>query len=422
MPEVCVNAICELLKNHPRSENRWIGIEVERLMVGANNKVLHYRDSMEPLLNALKNEKKWAVDYESDGHLLGIKRNLHAISLEPGAQFEVSAAPRKTIQEVKKVADEIDAEIFSLPMTKGWKFLEIGVNPFEDEKQIELLPSPRYKLMDSYFQKIPPANSGPLPRRGREMMRLTTGLQVNLDFSSESEAVSMLRAAFWVTPILATLFSNSPYRHKRVTGNLSERHQIWRATDPLRSGFPAFIFQKDLSLKTYAEYISKIPLMYYFDADGHAVDPKGKAFVDLPNELKKKTALSCMRQLFAEVRLKPCCVEVRCFDQQTDAERYAAVALTVGLLYDDENRSLIQQKFKDVKAETLSKWMDEGSKKGLKVEPLYELSLEFLRLAEKGLERRGFNEVEFLKPVEEIIKSTFTPAEKLLKKWGEELG
>jgi len=161
--------------------------------------------------------------------------------------------------------------------------------------------------------------------------------------------------------------------------------------------------------------------MYYFDVEGHAIDPQGKSFQDLPNDLKKINALSCMRQLFSEVRLKPCCVEVRCFDQQSDEERYAAVALTVGLLYDDENRSLLSEKFKNVKGETLRKWMKEGSEKGFKAEPLYPLALELFRMAEKGLQRRGFHEEEFLKPAEEILKSTLTPAEKLLKKGGSTL-
>lgn len=373
--------------------------------------VLHYRGAMDRLLKALMDEKKWAVDYESEGQILGLKRSLHAISLEPGGQFEVSAAPRATLHEVRDLQMQIDREIMGLAIAKDWKFYELGVNPFESEDEIELLPSPRYRLMDAYFQK-----SG---KRGRQMMRLSTGVQVNLDFSSESEAVSMIQTSFRVVPILATLFSNSPYLHGRATGNLSERHLIWTDTDAKRSGFLEAVFDSDFNFESYVRAVSKIPLMYYFDEGGKAQDPRGMSFNELPDSLKKANALSCMRQLFSEVRFKPCCVEIRSFDQLPDAYRYAVVAMSIGLVYDDENREIIADKMKDFGPKDLAKMMEDGARRGLKADRVYPLALDFLAMARRGLERRGFDEVGFLEPAEELMRSTVTPAEKLLMTVGE---
>jgi glutamate--cysteine ligase len=366
---------------------------------------------MRPWLQALVQDKKWEVDYESEGNLLGIKKNLNAISLEPGGQFEVSAAPQKTLQEVRNLQEKIDAELFSLSLSKSWQFFNIGVNPFEHEDLIEILPSPRYRLMDEYFKKT--------GRRGRQMMRLTTGVQVNLDFSSEAEAVVMLQASFRAVPVLATVFANSPYYHGKPSGTLSERHRIWLDTDPLRSGFLDFIFDETFSFKKYIDHLSKLPLMYYFGESGSAEDPKGKSYSDLPAALRKKNAVSCMRQLFTEVRYKPCCVELRCFDQLSPADRYAAVAMSVGLLYDEENRAWLNAEFRDFKAAELSLMMDEGAVKGLKTGRIYALALEFLKRAEMGLVRRGYGEEKFLVAAENLIRSTETPAERLLRKFGD---
>jgi glutamate--cysteine ligase len=408
--EFMKSPILDVLKNHPRSQNRWIGLEVERL-IQSNGKFLHFKDAMEPFLKSLVAEKKWAVDYQSDGHILGLKKSLHAISLEPGAQFEVSAAPRANLFEVKELEEKIDAEVFSLSMVKNWKLVEIGVNPAEHEDSIELLPSPRYRLMDAYFQK-----SG---KRGRQMMRLTTGLQINLDFSSEVEAISMFRAAFRVVPVLATLFSNSPYLHGSYRGALSERHKIWSDTDPKRSGFLDIVFDEAFDFEMYVEHITKVPLMYYFDAEDHAVDPNGSCYQDLPQSLGAANALAALRQIFTEVRFKPCCVELRCFDQLAPADRMAASAMTVGLLYDEENRERLANLFRGKSAQDLGRMMDAGSERGLKAEGIYPLALDFLSMAAQGLERRKLGEEIFLKPVEEIIRTTETPAERWLRTVGE---
>ncbi len=406
-------AICSLLLEHPRSELKWIGLEVERLIVNSKDKVLHYKDSMKPLLETVVSQLAWQVDYKVGDYLLGLKRGLSAISLEPGAQFEVSGAPQKTIQEVKRLHDEIDTQIFSLPLTKGWRFVEVGMNPWEEASSIEILPSPRYQLMDSYFQ-----TSG---TRGRDMMRLSTGLQINLDFNSAEQGIELLRAAYWITPILSTIFANSPYSQGRATKVLSDRHLVWKNTDPRRSGFLPSVFDEGFELKHYAKLVADIPLMYAYDESGNVFDPQGKNFTQLPAELKKANALAAMRQLFSEVRLKPCCIELRCFDQLPDAERYSAVALTVGLLYDESNLKRLAEIFRSVHINTLEKWMDQGAERGLKVEEIYKLGLELLKMAEGGLVRRGFGEETFLESAESILKTTQTPAERLLKQWGSSL-
>jgi len=400
---VPVTEIEKLLLEYKRSENRWIGLEVERLGVDPRGRFLRYQTDYRRLLSDLMSSHGWKVDYQVGSDILGISKELSAISLEPGSQFELSLAPRQSLHEVMSLQAQLDQEILGFDYSKDWRFLGLGLNPLETPDQIELLPSPRYALMDRHFK-----TNG---TRGREMMRLSAGLQVNLDFASEAEAIEMLRAGFYMAPFLASFFSNSPRQNSKTTGRLSERHFVWRETDPARSGFLDFVFDPNFSFKDYSRHICSIPLMYAYDESGNAFDSKGASLCELPNELVKKNALAAMRQLFTEIRLKPCCVELRYFDQVPSRYRMAAVALCVGLLYDDENRSQLVSKSKKVSSLDLRKLMKEGAETGLKSDQIYTELCKLVNMTIDELHRRNYNEEVFLKDAEILLSERKTPAE-----------
>ena len=404
---MALDFIARLLSQYKRSANRWIGLEVERHLRLPSGGTARYESHLKPLLQALVTLKGWRVDYEVEGNVLGLMKNLQMISLEPGSQFEFGLAPRKTIQEVAEAQAQLDAELKTLKEFEGMSFLCIGVNPWESADEMTILPSPRYRLMDAYFQS--------LKGRGREMMRLTCGLQINLDFASEAEGVEMFRSALAAAPYLSALFANSPFYAGKVSDVLSQRHAIWKKTDPKRSGFLDFGFRDDWNFKTYAEAISRIPLMYAYDSSQRTFDPKGAALQDLPPELKEFNALAAMRQVFSEVRFKPCCVEIRYFDCVDDDLRWAATAICVGLFYDEANRRELARRadaFTSARAQTL---MDEGAKWGLKSDHHFEVIKDLVRLTEAGLVRRGFGEEKFLAPLEALIAARKTPADRLIE-------
>jgi hypothetical protein len=67
-------ALRKLLLDHPRSENRWIGIESERFVRNGFGAILHYEPEMHHVLCKLVERFSWKVDYQVDGALLGVKR------------------------------------------------------------------------------------------------------------------------------------------------------------------------------------------------------------------------------------------------------------------------------------------------------------------------------------------------------------
>jgi len=403
--------IVRLLRRHQRSENRWIGLEVERHLRLASGGMARYSTHLKTLLSSLVQHKGWRVDYQVEGQTLGLNKNLHMISLEPGSQFEFGIAPRKTVQEVQEAQRVLDAELKSLKEFEGMSFLCIGVNPWENADSIELLPSPRYQLMDSYFQS--------LKGRGREMMRLTCGLQINIDFASEAEGIEMFRAAFWAVPYLSTLFANSPFYQGNKSTHLSERHLIWKKTDPARSGFLDFVFRSDWNFETYAQAISKVPLMYAYKKNQEVFDPKGASLEELAEPLQEANALAAMRQIFSEVRFKPCCVEIRCFDAVDDDLRWTASALCAGLFYDEENRRELSDRANLLTASRAQALMDEGARLGLKSDHHFEIIQDLVKRAEAGLVRRKYGEEKFLAAAEPLLLTRKTPADVLIDKMSE---
>jgi len=410
-----MNPVYRLLKEQPRSDQQWIGLEVERIAL-QNGKPVRYEPDVRGCLSELHQKSRWAIDYEVDGKILALKKNLHSISVEPGGQFEVSPAPRKSIQEIEKLLNEIDRDVLSTEAASKWKWLYLGLNPWDKPDDIHILPSPRYQLMNQHYRSKP-------GDRGREMMRLSAGLQINLDFQYDQDGAEMLQAAFWIAPVMSALFSHSPYQFGKRTKALSERRMIWSQTDPQRSGFLAFALEPDFNIEKYSEYVCSAPLMYAYDEDGKVWDPQGKSLRDLPSLLQRHNALAAMRQLFSEVRFKPCCVEVRFLDEQSNEFRAAASAMIIGLLYDKENRQHIRKKYASYSVETLKKLMLEGAERGLKHDEIYSQAKDFFSLADMGLRRRGLNEGSFLAPIDEkLFRHRQTPAELFIAAEAKELG
>ncbi|MFH2204022.1 MAG: glutamate-cysteine ligase family protein [Elusimicrobiota bacterium] len=396
-----MSSVYQLLKSHPNPGRRKIGIEVERLLI--DRRPLRYEPDVRVLLETLVARHHWRPTYESAGKILAVEKDGHAVTIEPGGQFEVSSGPRETIAVLKIIKEEIDEDIAAAMSGRSAGFLCVGLNPWDRAEDIPLLPSPRYRLMDAHFQR--------LGGRGREMMRLSLGLQVNLDIDGEKLAVEMLRSAFYAAPVLSSWFANSPCLRGARTPHLSERHFVWRETDAARSGFPPCVFAEGFNLKSYGAYVGRTPLMYAFDAAGEVWDPQGRCLDDLDPEMREINTLPAVKQIFTEARLKPCCVEARFFDQLDDDLRYAAVALTVGLLYDEENRRWLNKKYAGAKAPALAALMKKGAESGLKNAEIYAAGKEFFAAAEKGLLRRGLREEAFLAPAEELLRVRRTPAE-----------
>jgi glutamate--cysteine ligase len=235
------------------------------------------------------------------------------------------------------------------------------------------------------------------------------------------------------------MFANSPFTEGKPNGFLSFRSEIWRHTDPDRSGMLPWAFEPGMGFERWADYALDVP-MYFVKRGDRYVDVAGQSFRDLmagklPGLPGERATLSDwanhISTIFPEVRLKRY-LEMRGADGGPWRWLPALPAYWVGLLYDDDALDAAWDLVKDWTAEERQQLRDEVPKLGFKAmirgRNVLHLARTTLRLAEHGLRRRkrldrnGRDETRYLRPIQEIIARDITPAEELLEKfqgsWG----
>jgi len=354
-----------------------------------------------------------------------------AISLEPGGQFELSGAPVATIHQTCSELMAHLAQLREVAEPLGIGFLGLGMTPSWSRSEMPVMPKGRYRIMTAYMPKV--------GKLGLDMMYRTCTVQANLDFSSEADMVKKLRVSLALQPVATALCANSPFTEGKPNGFLSFRSQIWRDTDPDRSGMLPWAFEPGMGYERWVDYALDVP-MYFVKRGDRYIDVAGRSFRDLQAgklaELPGERATvsdwaNHLSTIFPEVRLKRY-LEMRGADAGPWRRLPSLSAYWVGLLYDDACLDACWDICKAWTAEERQKLRDEvprlGFKAAIRGRDLLSLARETLALARGGLARRkrhdpyGADETRYLKPLEELAERGETAAEEMLRKfhgpWG----
>ena len=383
---------------------------------------------IENLLLALK-KYGWESILE-DGNTIGLSRDKSlgggTITLEPAGQLELSGAPLTNIHETFNELDEHRSQIYKEGSNLGLGFLGAGLTPNWSFDEMPIMPKSRYQIMKNYMPK-----KGNL---GLDMMFRSTTIQVNLDYSSESDMIKKFKVSLALQPIATALFANSPFLDGNLTGYNSFRSHIWTDTDPDRTGMLPFVFDGEMSYEKYVDYALKVP-MYFIYRDGNYLDVSGSSFEDflngdlaeLPNE--KPNIIDWENHLttiFPEVRLKSF-LEMRGADGGSFESVCALSSFWVGLLYDSESLDSSFNLIKDFNIKQLQELRIEVAKNGLHsiiggIE-IQEIAKKVLKLSREGLRNRnilnenGDSEEIFLDPLQKILSSGKSSSDDLIKKF-----
>src|SRR5437016_4776853 len=314
-----------------------------------------------------------------------------AISLEPGGQFELSGAPLETIHQTCSELMAHLAQLREVARPLGIGFLGLGMTPNWSRADMPMMPKGRYRIMTAYMPKV-----GTL---GLDMMYRTCTVQTNLDFSSESDMVKKLRVSLALQPVATAIFASSPFTEGKPNGFVSFRSEIWRDTDPDRSGMLPWAFEPGMGFEAYVDYALDVP-MYFVKHGDKYVDVAGQSFRDLmagrlPGAPGMRATISDwanhISTIFPEVRLKRY-LEMRGSDGGPWRRLPALPAYWVGLLYDDDSLEAAWDIVKDWSAEERQKLRDDVPRAGfaatVRGRSVVALAKETLALAEKGLARR----------------------------------
>lgn len=416
--------IGELFHSATRNiQDRRVGIEVERLGLWDDfEPFLYYEKKGHPgaeqLLSTLSKKYKWPVISNALGKPLGLTTPWGKVTLEPGSQVELSADPCANLIEMRDAVDLFESKVKAVTGEWGLSWIGLGLNPLHKIEEIDLIPSPRYDIMTKYFGK-----AGKL---GTTMMRRTTSVQLNLDYSSEEEAIEMLRTALSATPISYALFANSPFLDGKETGYYAYRSEVWRQTDKFRTGLIPEAFEKDFSFEKYAQFLWNRPLMFAQDKTSTYVPAHGKTLAQIEKGELEGVAIdennqwNAVRELFTEARIKPGYIEIRNIDGLMPEMRNAAAAFWTGVLYGDKARQFALETLGSLSADDKTRLWIESTRVGLDAKfgqtDLRETAKKLLLLANGTLEARGLGEEVLLKPMLEM-KTLSSPAERLLSKF-----
>jgi glutamate--cysteine ligase len=407
-----------------------IGTEHEKLVFTVEgHRPVPYegRRGIKALLEGMQHLLGWEPIVE-EGNVIGLfdVTGGGAISLEPGGQFELSGAPVQTVHQTCSELMAHLAQVKEIARPLGIGFLGLGMTPNWSRAEIPVMPKGRYRIMTAYMPKV--------GNHGLDMMYRTCTVQTNLDYSSESDMVKKLRVSLALQPVATALFANSPFTEGQPNGFLSFRSEIWRDTDPDRTGMLPWAFEPGMGFERYVDYALDVP-MYFVKRGTRYIDVAGRSFrelmagklQDLPGE---RATLSDwanhLSTIFPEVRLKRY-LEMRGADAGPWRRLPALPAYWTGILYDDGALDAAWAMVKSWTAAEREKLRDDVPKLGFRATIAGHTALELakvtLDLAEQGLARRrvvdaaGQDESRYLQPLQDYVARGITPAEDLLEKF-----
>jgi glutamate--cysteine ligase len=386
----------------PREQWR-IGTEYEKVAVSVRDgRALPFSGpaGVEEILRRLIDRYGYEANGEH-GRIIALNGERAPITVEPGGQIELSGEQCETIhcanseftrhiEQLIEIGHELDATILGL-----------GMQPISRIDEIELLPKDRYHIMYPYM-----ARKG---RLGQRMMKQTAGVQANLDYSDEADAMRKLRVSMGIVPLLYAMFANSPLTDGTLNGYHSFRGHIWQDTDPDRCGTLELVFRDDAGFEDYVDYALNVP-MYFLERDHKYFNltvPNGITFREfMANGYGKERATiedwsNHLTTIFTEVRLKKY-IEIRTADSQPPSLMLALPAVCKGILYDDDCMGGAWDLVKRWSFGERLALTDAAQKIGLEARAgrikLQEIALELINVAMIGLTRQhclnGHNEDE----------------------------
>ncbi|PNQ00663.1 MULTISPECIES: glutamate--cysteine ligase [Sphingobium] len=371
----------------------------------------------------------WNPVFEGE-NIIALSGTDGTISLEPAGQLELSGAPLENLHQTCAETSRHLEQVKYVGDMLGLGFLGLGMWPDKTREELPIMPKGRYDIMLRHMPRV--------GTMGLDMMLRTCTIQTNLDYGSEADMVKKFRVSLALQPLATALFANSPFTEGKPNGFLSYRSHIWSDTDPGRTGMLPFVFEDGFGYERYADYALDVP-MYFVYRDGRYIDAAGQSFRDflngelpaLPGEKPtEKDWEDHLSTAFPEVRMKSF-LEMRGADGGPWNRICALPALWVGLLYDEGALDAAWDLVKDWSMEERQVLRDSVPKLALDApiggkRKLRDIAGEVLDIARSGLSARarlnasGDNESGFLAPLDEIVASGRTHAERLLARYHEE--
>lgn len=400
MRQANIDAIVEYIKEgiKPRNTGGKLGVEVEHFIVKNSNEPVMFSDEhgVDWLLNELSGAFPLKT-YGTDGELIGVARDGQSVTLEPGAQVELSSGPYDKVCSIQKDFEQFVRTVSEALAPYDEHIVALGYRPRGIAADIELIPKKRYAFMDTYFARI--------GDYGRRMMRCSAATQISIDFFSEADCLRKLRLASILAPLLTLICDNTPVFENEPSSHPMMRADVWRYCDPDRCESVPNVADKGFSLQSYAAFVLDTPAILVPDGDDYrpTAETFGEVYANaLMNRHEIEHALS---MLFTDVRVKTY-LEIRPADSMPAPYVAAYASLIKGLLYCEKNLDRLDALYRNVEtsdiAMTRTNLASHGYDGTAYGKPAQQAVIELLEMAKQGLEE---DERPFLEPLVNLARN-----------------
>lgn len=308
---------------------RKIGLELEHFVVDSKTgETISYYNGIEELLQELVEDFPHQV--QSQGHLIGLSDDDIFITLEPGAQLEVSLTPHESIQGIRSNYRRFLCLITPYLEKRGWNLVNLGYHPKTKAADMPLIPKKRYELMDAYFKTH--------GCKGLNMMRGTASTQISLDYTDEEDFRRIYTIANALSPLLSLLTDNTPVFEGQVYQGHLARTMVWNNVDSSRQVNPDFCVSPDMDFGTYADFILDSPCILVLE-NGEPIftgeTPVKEIYKN--KEMTRDDIEHILSMFFPDVRLKSF-LEIRMADSMDMPFAISYAALLKGIFYNEDNK------------------------------------------------------------------------------------
>lgn len=409
----------------PHEKHR-VGIESEKFgFVLSNLSALPYEGAVSIVrLFEIFAARGWVPVREYlGGPVVALRRAQTSITLEPGAQLELSGAPFPDLHGAAAEIREHHRELKEISDALGIGWSSVGFHPLARTGELPWVPKRRYAIMREY---LPTKGSGAI-----DMMQRTATIQVNLDYADEADAMHKLRVLLRLAPLMHAITAHAPLQEGEFAAGQSVRGDVWQRMDPSRSGLIDRLWA--LPRPRYEDYVSWALSagMFLFKRGETVIANTGQTFRSLLEDgfgghrATEEDWLLHLGTLFPEVRLKNT-LEIRCCDAQPEDTFMAVPAMVVGLACDGvalEQATELALAFQldEIKAKRPQMVLDPFSVT-LGGKPLRAWGERLLEIADFGLARRRRvnqtreDERKYLEPLVSLFGAGQTPGSRLRQK------
>jgi glutamate--cysteine ligase len=407
-------------------ENWRTGLECEVFAVDADTlkSVPYWGDrGIVGIFKDLIDKCNWKPVYENE-YLIGLSRGTSNITLEPGGQIELSGSPKRKSKDCVMECYNFYKDLQTVCHPKNIRLLPIGFQPVCTIDEPQWLPKSRYQIMSKYF-----LDKGHL---AHYMMKLTTSVQINIDYEDERDFSEKFRLSSYLAPILQSIYAYSPIKENKRSGYIDYRGYIWEHTDNDRCGIVKESFKKDFCFEDYVNVILDMPMILLIK-DGMSVPMYGETMRSYmaKNPLYIDDFTTHLSFAFFETRLKQKYIEIRIIDGQHPQYLSSIPSLFRGLFYHNDTRRSLLDYFSKWTADEIIDLHYRSHKTGLKTSfnngKLLDLAKEVFQAGKHGIKeliKEGIfaeeSDLKNIEPIEELLlEDGKCPADILLEDWEE---